>query len=112
MKLEFEATQMISLNSKSYAASSEKSGKVKYSLKGVTKNYVDPTSNFTEVLETKSPVVSQNRGIVLYKNNLYSYQQSKQAFTYLYCKRKVCENGIDTKPMDICLIPIKKAKTE
>lgn len=107
MKVEFKATSMINLNSKSYVAKSADSGKVKYSLKGVNNYFVDPSDLFQEVLNEKKPSCATNTGIAVYNNSMYSYQQHKTAFTYFYCKRVVCDDGIHTEPLDICLKPTK-----
>ena len=36
---------------------------------------------------------------------MMTYQESKKAFNYLYCKRQVLEDKIHTKPLDIVLEP-------
>lgn len=53
VKLEWSGTKMICLCSKSYVSSSGPIGKVKFSLKGLSKsNFVDPTNIFEHVLKT------------------------------------------------------------
>ena len=108
MKKEFEATRMTGLCSKSYVAKCETTGAVKYSLKGINKCFEDPTNNFERVLASQTPASGENRGIALHNNTMYSYNQIKRAFSYFYCKREVCKDGIHTKPLDICLQPIKR----
>lgn len=108
MKKEFEASCMTGLSSKSYVAKMDSTGEVKYSLKGVNKDYVDPTEKYEQVLLNQNSINSTNRGIAVFNNSLYSYSQQKSAFTYFYCKRQVCDDGIHTKPLDICLKPIKR----
>ena len=107
MKVEFKATTMINLNSKSYVAKDEVGGKVKYSLKGVNNYFIDPLNKFDQVLSHKTPVRATNAGIAVFNNFMYSYQQRKTAFTYFYCKRVVCDDGIHTEPLDVCLSPTK-----
>ena len=108
MKKEFEATRMTGLCSKSYVAKCETTGAVKYSLKGINKCFEDPTNNFERVIASQTPASGENRGIALHNNTMYSYNQIKRAFSYFYCKREVCKDGIHTKPLDICLQPIKR----
>ena len=36
---------------------------------------------------------------------MFTYSQDKIGFNYFYCKRKVLEDGISTRPLDICLSP-------
>ena len=36
---------------------------------------------------------------------MMTYQESNKAFNYLYCKRRVLEDKIHTKPLDIVLEP-------
>ena len=108
MKVEFRGTTMIGLCSKSYAAKSNETGTIKYSLKGINNYFVNPLNEFEQVLSEKEPIDASNTGISVYKNSMYSYQQQKTAFTYFYCKRMVCEDGIHTEPLDICMRPVRK----
>ena len=108
MKKEFEATRMTGLCSKSYVAKCEATGAVKYSLKGVNKYFEDPTTNFERVLASQTSTSGVNRGIALHNNTMYSYNQIKRAFSYFYCKRELCEDGIHTKPLNICPQPVKQ----
>lgn len=45
-------------------------------------------------------------------NNIFSYNQVRNGITYFYCKRKVLEDGIHTKTLDITMTPRKKMKRE
>ena len=46
------------------------------------------------------------------KNAVFTYTQERRGFSYLYCKRKVLEDGIHTQPLDITLCPFSKTDTE
>ena len=46
------------------------------------------------------------------KNAVFTYTQERRGFSYLYCKRKVLEDGIHTQPLDITLCPFPKTDTE
>ena len=43
---------------------------------------------------------------------MYSYEQYKKGFTYLYIKREVCLDGIHTKPLNFTLKPIERKQTK
>ena len=102
---------MICLCSKSYVSSSGPIGKVKFSLKGVNKsNFVDPTIIFEHVLKTRETVTAVNRSIRLHKNTMESYEQSKKAFVYFYCKRKMID-PIRSRALDLVLTPKRRKRT-
>ena len=103
-KVEFEGAEMIGLCSKTYVAS--KSNEVKFSSKGINKKTVsNPLEIFKKVLNDKKPVEGVNHGFQLKNNKIFTYEQRRNGFTYFYCKRKVCEDGIHTEPLDIVLNP-------
>lgn len=108
MKLECHADHFIGLCSKAYLAVNSLSGMVKYSLKGVNKNMYDPSKYFEQVLKDKNYQTKQNKGIRVYHNQIFSYQQIKCAFTYLYCKREILSDGLHSKPLKLTLQPRKK----
>ena len=37
---------------------------------------------------------------------MFTYTQERRGFSYLYCKRKVLDDGIHTVPLDITLCPV------
>ncbi|MES9906421.1 MAG: hypothetical protein ABW168_27535 [Sedimenticola sp.] len=112
MKLEFSSgTEMISLCSKSYVAKSDITGEVKYSSKGINRQFVDPSDYFRRVMQDETPSTAVNRGITSYDNRMMTYKQSKRDFTYVYCKRRVCSDGVHTEPLDIVVMPLNKSKT-
>ena len=62
------------------------------------------------VLQTGEDKLAVNRGFRMKKqqdnnNKMMTYQESKKAFNYLYCKHCVLEDKIHTKPLDIVLEP-------
>ena len=110
MKLEHQGTQLVGLSSKSYLAVDQNTSTIKYSLKGVNNQFVDPSDPFKEVLHTQCPVMAVNRGIRCFDNSVFTYTQPKQAFTYFYCKRLILPCGNRSRPLDITLKPINKYK--
>jgi hypothetical protein len=113
-KLEYQGDEMISLCSKTYIVRSMKTvdlsttvDEYKFSSKGVSKKLInDPMTKFRNVLSTSKPQSGINRGFRVRNNGVCTYEQERRGFSYLYCKRKVAENGIDTSPLKITLTPI------
>ena len=64
-----------------------------------------------DVLQTGTDKMAINRGFRMHKatqdNNIkmLTYQESKKALNYLYCKRRVLGDKIHTKPLDLILEP-------
>ena len=55
-----------------------------------------------DVLQTGEDKLAVNRGLRMNKqqgNKMMTYQESKKAFNYLYCKHCVLEDKIHTKPL-------------
>ena len=85
----------------------------KFSSKGIGKRRVKaPLTTFRHVLSSQKPGSATNIGFRAHKNGIYTYEQERCGFSYLYCKRKVLENGIDTLPLDLELCPVRKQQTE
>ena len=104
-KLEFIGLQMVGLCSTTYAAQAT-NGQVKFSCKGVNKKRVgDPLEQMTKVLETRTPASCINVGFRAKDNQVFTYEEGRQGFSYLYCKRRLCDDGIHTVPLDITLNP-------
>jgi hypothetical protein len=104
-KTEFFGEQMISLCSKTYLATSGE--KCKFSSKGLNKhNIKNPLSIFKQVLEQKKSGGGINVGFRLKDNQMFTYSQDKNAFSYFYCKRRVLSDGIQTVPLDVTLKPL------
>ena len=85
----------------------------KFSSKGISKRRVKaPLTTFRHVLNSQKPGSATNIGFRAHKNGIFTYEQERCGFSYLYCKRKVLENGIDTVPLDLELCPVGKQQTE
>ena len=69
-------------------------------------------TTFRHVLLSQKPGSATNIGFRAHKNGIFTYEQERCGFSYLYCKRKVLENGIDTVPLDLELCPARKQQTE
>ena len=57
--------------------------------------------NFKEALFQQRPHYVQNSGFVVDGTTTLTYTQMKRGLSYLYCKRKVLEDGITTTHLDI-----------
>ena len=102
-KIENESDNLVALNSKTYFAWSE-NGKFKYSTKGVSKNRnINPITekHFLHVLQTGESVQGTNHGFVSKCHEMHTYSQTRNALNYLYVKRKVLENGVETTSLDL-----------
>ena len=101
-KLEASGDEMVCLNSKTYILQSKHTSN-KISTKGVSKTQNSYTvSNFKSVLETHLSQTGINRGIKTDKHkHLVTYTQSRTALTYMYIKRKVLDDGVNTEPLDL-----------
>ena len=74
----------------------------KFSCKGMNKrcNDIDKDKYFN-VLLSKESSEGVNKGFRVVGNNMYTYNQVRQSFSYFYPKRKVLEDGVTTLPLDI-----------
>ena len=99
-KLEFKGEGMIALNSKVYIAWNDDGSKK--SAKGMQeRNDNLVVENFKEALFQQRPHYVQNSGFVVDGTTTLTYTQMKRGLSYLYCKRKVLEDGITTTHLDI-----------
>ena len=79
----------------------------KFSSKGVSKRHLkSPMAKFRTVLKSRKAQSGLNRGFRVKNNAIFTYTQERRGFSYLYCKRKVLEDGIHTEPLDITLCPL------
>ena len=79
----------------------------KFSSKGVSKRHLtSPMTKFRRVLKTHRAQSGCNRGFRVRNNAVFTYTQERRGFSYLYCKRKVLDDGIHTDPLDITLCPL------
>ena len=85
----------------------------KFSSKGVSKRHLQtPMAKFCIVLKTHKAEGGRNRGFRVRNNAVYTYMQERRGFSYLYCKRKVLNDGIYTVPLDITLSPFSPSERE
>ena len=56
---------------------------------------------YLNVLLTQRPSSGVNRGFRTVNNTMYTYNQVRDDFSYLYPKRKVLDDGVSTQPFDI-----------
>jgi hypothetical protein len=106
-KEEFRGDRLIALASKTYALHCDEKDLTKVSCKGVNKSQLQNTMEiFDNVLFNRENHIVENRGIRSIKRQMFSYKQPKTGFSYLYCKRKVLNDGIHTEPLDLVLTPI------
>ena len=109
-KTEYEGDTMIGLCSKTYIVARADGG-FKFSSKGISTRLVkEPLQLFKNVLDTGKPASGRNKGFRARNNGIYSYNQIRCGFSYLYCKRRVLDDGIHTVPLDIVLCPKKNTK--
>ncbi len=59
-------------------------------------------------MQDKASSTAVNRGITSFNNRMMTYEQRKRAFTYFYCKRRVCNDGVTTKPLSLVVTPLSR----
>ena len=102
-----DGLDFIGLCSKTYIVRNEDF--VKFSSKGLSKKRITNVfDKFQQVLNSRESIASCNKGIVAKDCSVFTYSQMRNGFTYLYVKRKVCNDGVSTEPLDIWLTPINK----
>ena len=108
-KYEWEGDFLIALTCKTYTAGSYSSEgsidntiNVKQSTKGISKKHSKLTSaDFLDVLKTRKPKDGVNFSFITKKSDIYTYKQNRVGLSYLYHKRKVCDDGLRTEPTDL-----------
>ena len=102
-KTAYTGKAMVALASKTYICHGE--SKDKLSCKGLQKKNNDEVLNFDtyrKVLATRQTSGGINRGIKSTPNgHVYTYEQPRTSFSYLYVKRCVLDDGIHTEPLDL-----------
>ena len=99
-KIEFEGDGAIALCSKTYLCYGQK--EIKLSCKGLQKkrNFERLTKQtYLDVLETQTPGQGTNKGFRAMNGKVYTYSQKRRGLSFLYCKRKLLEDGISTEPL-------------
>ena len=101
-KIEWEGDGFIGLAAKTYFCYCIEDPHLnKYSSKGVNKSIELTREHFLSVLNTKQSVKSTNKGFIFKNRELLTYAMNKDGLSYLYCKRKVLEDGRTTTYLDI-----------
>ena len=104
MKEEASGEALVALASKTYVLKSGDGHKL--SCKGINKASVEnPMDTYASVLSTKRSADGVNRGLRAWAGTVFTYEQSRSGFSYLYAKRRVHDCGIKTSPLDITLCP-------
>ena len=74
----------------------------KQSCKGVIQSQNNlTTSEYSDVLDTKRNHMVANTGFKVNDHNMVTYTQCKKGLTYVYLKRKILDDGVSTRPLDI-----------
>jgi G:T-mismatch repair DNA endonuclease (very short patch repair protein) len=98
-KVEWEGTEMTSLNSKCYLGRGEN---CKLSCKGVIQKQNPLSSDtYNNVLHTRGTHMVTNKGFKVVDHHMVTYTQVKKGLNYQYIKRKICDDGVSTVPLDI-----------
>ncbi|XP_038067357.1 uncharacterized protein LOC119737233 [Patiria miniata] len=98
-KVEWEGDGIIALCSKTYYCFGSKN---KISCKGLNKANNDITKQqYMEVITSQTASGGVNRGFRMQHDGMYTYEQVKTAFSYLYPKRKVASDGVSTSYLDL-----------
>ena len=98
-KIEWEGSEMTALNSKCYIGIGTEE---KISCKGVIQRQNDLTPHcYKKVLDTENTHVVTNRGFKVVDHHVATYSVKKKGLNYQYIKRKVCEDGVSTVPLEI-----------
>ena len=97
--MEWEGDGIIALCSKTYYCFGSKN---KISCKGLNKANNDiTTEQYMEVLTSQTSGGGVNRRFRMQDGAMYTYEQIKTAFSYLYPKRKVAPDGVSTIFLDL-----------
>lgn len=98
-KLEFKGNSIVALCSKTYVCTTP-AGKQKVSCKGLMKNKNHLTKEqYLKVIENKKADGGINRGFRTDGKSVFTYSQERQSLSFLYIKRQVCEDGVNTRPI-------------
>ena len=101
-KFEFWGDGIVALCSKTYIAYGER--ETKLSCKGLQKkrNLERLTKEaYLNVLETQRPGCGVNKGFRAINGKVYTYSQTRFGLSYLYCKRRMLDDGVTTVPLDL-----------
>ncbi|XP_025085055.1 uncharacterized protein LOC112558684 isoform X2 [Pomacea canaliculata] len=98
-KTEYTGDGIVALCSKTYICFGDSQ---KLSTKGLNKhqNQLDH-NHFKQVLQTQQASGGCNTSFKTDGKSMFTYQQHRNALSYLYIKRKVLDDGVTTVPLDI-----------
>ena len=98
-KIEWEGDAMTCLNSKCYIGKGESE---KLSCKGVIQKQNELSlKTYQQVLDSGVPHQVTNTGFRTLNHKVVTFRQRKRGLSYMYIKRKVCDDGVSTLPLDI-----------
>ena len=95
-----------------FAVEDRASANEKHSSKGIghyalTKQCKEREMSVTElyksILDGGRTLPATNKGIGVFNSKLFTYEQSRNALTSFYCKRRVFDDGVSTEPLSITL---------
>ena len=98
---------MLCLCRKSCCCYDKQTDRFKFSSKGLSKITMEdcgdggPMSKYRKVLEESVNVTSSNRGFRTIQHSVATHEQTKKGLSYFHSKRKVEEDGIHTKPLQL-----------
>ena len=99
-KLEFQGDSIIALCSKAYICVNDSQTKIAH--KGVSTAQNNFRFNhYKKVLHDSTQMVTCNTDIMPHNRKLKSYKQFKVGLISVYNKRKVCDHGFPTEPLDL-----------
>ncbi len=80
----------------------EEKSKIKFSCKGIQKDGNEINYKFFEnVSFGDKQDTAHNKGFRMVEGTMKSYEQDKKGLSYVYCKRIVLPDGINTVPLNI-----------
>ena len=101
-KIEWQGDGFVGLAAKTYYCYDINNSDLdKYSSKGVNKTIKLTREHFLSVLKSRKPVRSTNKGFIMKNRDVVTYSMNKDGLSYLYCKRKILDDGISTTYLDI-----------
>ncbi|KAK7087561.1 hypothetical protein V1264_021595 [Littorina saxatilis] len=96
-KVEWEGDGIVALCSKTYFCFGDHN---KLSCKGLNKRLNDINKDqYLQVLQQQTSGSGINRGFKTDGKSVFTYQQTKNALSYFYPKRKVLQDGVSTEPL-------------
>ena len=101
-KIEFNGDGIVALCSKTYICFGDK--ETKLSCKGIQKkrNFERLTkAAYLGVLRNQRPGYGINKGFKAQCGKIHTYTQKRYGISYMYCKRRVLNDGVTTVPLDL-----------